>query len=60
MRISGQEFNTELWQRLVATMNETLDKLHLLNEKSQSMDQTAEIRGKIKLVRMILAIKPTN
>lgn len=60
MQISDNEFNSDLWKRLVEYLNAQLERHHKSNEKSLSIELTHEVRGKIKTIRQLLSITPDS
>jgi hypothetical protein len=51
MELSERDKASELWRKLSAHFDELLIKAHKSNEKSISIELTANIRGRIKLIR---------
>jgi hypothetical protein len=51
MELSERDKASDLWQKLSAHFDELLMKAHKSNEKSIGIELTANIRGRIKLIR---------
>lgn len=54
---------SETWRKLAEHLNEQLVKAHKANEKSISIEDTATLRGRIKLLRELIKLgneQPTS
>ncbi len=56
MILTEQDKASELWRNLLAHLNELLGKAQKANEKSITIEETATIRGRIKLLRELLKL----
>jgi len=56
MVLSEQDKASELWKNLVEHFQDLLSKAHKSNEKNLNTEETAQIRGRIKLIRDLLKL----
>ena len=60
MELSEIDKASELWRKLSAHLDELLMKAHKSNEKSITLEVTANIRGRIKLIRELQKLGDTQ
>jgi hypothetical protein len=58
MPFNKQDFDSSTWRKLEAHLNELLAKRQReLENETLSVDKTASIRGRIKQIRQLLALR---
>lgn len=56
MQLTNKDRQSEVWKKLISHLNDLLDKAQRENEKTLDIEQTAQIRGRIKLIRSLLKL----
>jgi hypothetical protein len=50
------DFDTQLWKKLEAVLNDRLEKYRKQNDQNLDDKQTAELRGRIREIKSLLAL----
>lgn len=54
MELLEHEKNSELWKKLSAHFNELLDKSRRENDKELDVIKTADLRGRIRILKQLI------